>query len=61
MRDWKAFYYSGAEDCMKTYLEQNSTQEIIHSCSINRENLLEYIDHPSVQLNELYSNGIAPQ
>lgn len=59
MRDWKALYYASAEDGMKTYLEQNSTQEIIHSHSINSENLLEYIDHPSVPLNELHSNGIA--
>lgn len=48
MHDWKALYYAGAEDGMKTYLEQNSTPEIIHSHSINSENLLEYIDHPSV-------------
>jgi len=59
MHDWKALHYAGAEDRMKTYLKQNSTQEIIHSHSINSENLLEYIDHPSVPLNELHSNGIA--
>lgn len=59
MRNWKALHYAGAEDGMKTYPEQKSTQEIIHSRSINSENLLEYIDHPSVQLNELHSNGIA--
>lgn len=59
MHDWKAHYYASAEDGMKTYLEQNSTQEIVHSRNINSENLLEYVDHPSVQLNELHSNRIA--
>lgn len=59
MHDWKALYYASAEDGMKTYEEQNSTQEIIHSHSANSENLLKYIDHPTVQPNELHSNGIS--